>query len=78
MSDAFKEGSSPNAPNGAKLDEWQELNQFAITHPNGWTIARYTVLGQDKYLQWDPGGTARGTSGGIGPAKSAVKRLARE
>jgi hypothetical protein len=46
--------------------------------PECWTIARYTVLGHDKYLLWDPGGKARGTFGGIGPAKSAVRRLARE
>jgi hypothetical protein len=44
-----------------RADEWREFKAFAIVHPDGWTITRYTVMGQVRHLLWDAAGKARGS-----------------
>lgn len=59
----------------AKQGEWRELNEFAIVHPDGWTIARYTVMGNEKHMLWDPDGKAHGPFCDMGLARAAFRRF---
>ena len=56
-------------------EEWRELNEFAIAHEEGWTIARYTVMGNEKHMLWDPDGTDHGPFRDMGLARAAFRRL---
>jgi hypothetical protein len=59
-----------------RADEWREVNEFAIVHPDGWTIARYTVMGQVTHLLWDAAGNARGPFNDMELAKAVVRPAA--
>lgn len=59
------------------MDEWTELNPFAITHPKGWTIAKYSVSGNWKYMLWH-GNDDKGVFDSASEAKSAFDRLTAE
>ena len=34
--------------------KWRPSGEFAMVHPSGWSIARYSVYGQWRYLLWEP------------------------
>ncbi|MDR6496269.1 hypothetical protein J2797_006196 [Paraburkholderia terricola] len=34
--------------------KWRASGDFALVHPSGWTIARYSVHDQWHYLLWEP------------------------
>jgi citrate lyase beta subunit len=34
--------------------KWRTDGEFALVHPTGWTIARYTVYDEWRYLLWEP------------------------
>jgi hypothetical protein len=33
---------------------WRPSGEFALVHPSGWSIARYCVYDQWRYLLWEP------------------------
>jgi hypothetical protein len=70
MSDLADDVAEPKADHA---DEWRELNAFAIVHSDGWTVARYTVMGQERYLLWDAAGKARGPFNDMELAKAVVR-----
>lgn len=34
--------------------KWRPSGDYALVHPSGWTIARYSVYGEWRYLLWEP------------------------
>jgi hypothetical protein len=34
--------------------KWRPSGDFALVHPSGWTIARYSVYDEWHYLLWEP------------------------
>lgn len=34
--------------------KWRPSGDFALVHPSGWSIARYSVYGNWRYLLWEP------------------------
>lgn len=34
--------------------KWRPSGDFALVHPSGWSIARYSVYGEWRYLLWEP------------------------
>ncbi|MEW6347313.1 MAG: hypothetical protein AB1704_42350 [Pseudomonadota bacterium] len=34
--------------------KWRPSGEFAMVHPSGWSIARYSVYGDWRYLLWEP------------------------
>ncbi|WP_421380705.1 hypothetical protein ACOCG7_34370 (plasmid) [Paraburkholderia sp. DD10] len=34
--------------------KWRASGDFALVHPSGWTIARYSVHDEWHYLLWEP------------------------
>ncbi|REE06524.1 hypothetical protein B0G71_8202 [Paraburkholderia sp. BL27I4N3] len=36
------------------LCRWRPSGEFAMVHPSGWSIARYLVYDEWRYLLWEP------------------------
>ncbi|MET3233778.1 UNVERIFIED_ORG: hypothetical protein ABIC54_005993 [Burkholderia sp. 1263] len=34
--------------------KWRASGDFALVHPSGWSIARYSIYGEWRYLLWEP------------------------
>jgi hypothetical protein len=34
--------------------KWRPSSEFAMVHPSGWSIARYSVYDEWRYLLWEP------------------------
>jgi hypothetical protein len=34
------------------VGEWTKQNEYCLSHPSGWTIAKYMVQGNPTYLLW--------------------------
>lgn len=56
------------------MDEWTELNPYAIAHPDGWTIAKYAVAEAWKYMLWQ-GNAMKGVFDASEDAKAEFERL---
>ena len=41
-------------PNDDSQCKWRPSGDFALVHPSGWTIARYSVYDEWRYLLWEP------------------------
>jgi hypothetical protein len=39
---------------GEAACKWRPSGEFAMVYPSGWSIARYSVYEQRRYLLWEP------------------------
>ena len=38
----------------AAVCKWRPAGEFAMVHPSGWSIARYSVYDEWRYRLWEP------------------------
>ncbi|RKE23910.1 hypothetical protein B0G76_8610 [Paraburkholderia sp. BL23I1N1] len=59
----FTEVTAVAAADDPGLCKWRPSGEFALVHPSGWTIARYSVCDEWRYLLWEPVDLCRHTRG---------------